>query len=345
MSVTAIQNQNAVNNGVQKPSQENALRKAAVQFEALLLNQLTSVLNKTSDDENKLFGSDGGTDLAKKLFSEQLANAMAKAGGIGLTDTILSQFGIGNSKVAPDKTATLSSAIAAVRDIKNESLSPVSSQKNFDVSKLIDKTGKINPILDRLGKATPNEAAIISTYSNDSKKDVSDEKWREPFLDKLKGIDYTNPKNQVRTNIPGVSSNKPVEFQLPVKGRISSSFGNRFHPIDKRVKFHTGLDIAARRGTPIKASADGTVIFSGRRGGYGNMVIIKHSDGKTSRYAHADSLTVKKGQEVSAGQKIATVGSTGKATGPHLHFEIRESGSPIDPQKVFSKVLLNDADK
>ncbi len=341
MSVTAIQNQITALNDAQKPSQEDALRKAAVQFEAVLLNQLTSVLNNTSDDKNKLFGSDGGTDLAKKLFSEQLATAMAEAGGIGLTKTILAQFSKSNSKSTPGKTNTLSGALAAVKDIKNESLSPVLAQKNFDVSKLIDKTGKINPILDRLGKVNPNDAAIISTYENETKQDISNAKWREPFLDKLKGIDYTNPANHVKTNVPGISLAKPIEFQLPVKGRISSSFGNRFHPIDKRVKFHSGLDIAAQRGTPIKASADGIVTFSGKRGGYGNMVIIKHSDGKISRYAHADQLVVKRGQEVSAGQKIATVGSTGKATGPHLHFEIRESGSPIDPRKVFSNVLPN----
>ena len=94
---------------------------------------------------------------------------------------------------------------------------------------------------------------------------------------------------------------------------------------------HKGLDIAAPTGTAIQASRAGTVIFSGRRGGYGNTVVVDHGGEQQTLYAHADTLKVKKGDQVSRGQEIATVGSTGNSTGPHLHFEIRRGGKAIDP--------------
>ncbi len=349
MEITALTNNNGISKATgQKSSQEDALRKAASQFEAVLLMQLTSVLNSSSDDKNKLFGKDGGTGLAKKMFSEQLATAMSEAGGIGLAETILKQFGIGDIKTISATNSPLSSAISAIKDIKNDALKVSDSPRDSDISTLIDRSGKTNPVINEVGNANSNEAQIISTYANERAKNTDSEQWREPFSDKLKGVDYTNPKNMsnnvsapsANTKNTSINPSKVVEFEIPVKGRISSNFGNRFHPIDKKVKFHGGLDIAARRGTPIAAAADGIVTFSGRRGGYGNMVIIEHSDGKISRYAHADRLVVKKGQEVYKGQKIATVGSTGKATGPHVHFEVRENNFPIDPKRVFSNVLL-----
>lgn len=121
-------------------------------------------------------------------------------------------------------------------------------------------------------------------------------------------------------------------WPLPIEGRVSSDYGMRMHPIDKVEKMHHGIDIAAKQGTPINAVASGVVKFAGVAGGYGNMVEIEHSDGHVSRYAHAHTLDVKPGQRVEAGEPIATVGSTGKSTGPHLHFEVRKpDGSSVNP--------------
>ena len=98
---------------------------------------------------------------------------------------------------------------------------------------------------------------------------------------------------------------------------------------------HTGLDIAASRGTPIKAAAAGTVTYSGTKGSYGNLVIITHADGTQTYYAHCNTLNVTAGQKVSQGQLIATVGSTGNSTGPHLHLEIRVNGVAQNPQNYL----------
>lgn len=120
-------------------------------------------------------------------------------------------------------------------------------------------------------------------------------------------------------------------WPLPVKGRISSYYGNRMHPILKKLRYHSGVDIAVPSGTPILAADDGVVIFSNTNGGYGKMVSIDHGAGISTVYAHCSSLLVRAGQKVSKGQKIALVGTTGLSTGPHLHFEVRKKGVPTDP--------------
>lgn len=118
---------------------------------------------------------------------------------------------------------------------------------------------------------------------------------------------------------------------LPVRGRVGSGFGMRFHPILHRYRMHTGVDIAAPTGTPIVATGGGEVIFAGRRGGYGNAVIIDHGRGKATLYAHMSSFAVSSGQVVSRGQMIGRVGSTGLSTGPHCHYEVRINGTPVNP--------------
>ena len=121
------------------------------------------------------------------------------------------------------------------------------------------------------------------------------------------------------------------KFHMPVSGRISSSYGYRRHPIYKVRKLHTGIDIAAPSGTRIRCAGDGTVVHSARWGGYGNCIIVDHGGGLATLYGHCSRLGVTNGQSVTQGQVIGYVGSTGMSTGPHLHFEVRKDGRPVDP--------------
>ncbi|MEW6279357.1 MAG: peptidoglycan DD-metalloendopeptidase family protein [Candidatus Eremiobacterota bacterium] len=121
-------------------------------------------------------------------------------------------------------------------------------------------------------------------------------------------------------------------YILPVRGWITSPFGYRVHPIRGTTIFHSGLDIAAESGTPIRAADNGRVIYSGWYGGYGYAVILDHGDGYSTLYGHCSALHVYEGQSVSQGHAIASVGSTGMSTGPHLHFEVRYHGNPVDPR-------------
>ena len=120
-------------------------------------------------------------------------------------------------------------------------------------------------------------------------------------------------------------------FIVPASGRRSSGFGMRRHPVLGTTRLHAGIDIAAPTGTAIRASARGTVVTARSMRGYGNTVIIDHGGGFSTLYGHCSRLYVRTGQRVSQGDRIAAVGSTGLSTGPHLHFEIRINGRPVNP--------------
>lgn len=117
----------------------------------------------------------------------------------------------------------------------------------------------------------------------------------------------------------------------PAYGVLTSEFGYRRSPFSRRWKFHSGIDVAAPRGTPIYAAAPGVVTFAGYNSGYGRMIEIDHGHGVKTRYAHNTSHFVQEGDVMDVGERIATVGSTGRATGPHVHFEVLIDGQQVDP--------------
>jgi len=122
---------------------------------------------------------------------------------------------------------------------------------------------------------------------------------------------------------------------LPAQGPYTSRFGTRYHPILKRRRPHNGVDIGAKNRSAIVAAASGIVITAGWKSGFGNTVVIDHGAGVSSPYAHCSVIFVKAGQKVNMGDRIAAVGSTGLATGPHLHFEVRLNGRPVNPRRYL----------
>lgn len=120
-------------------------------------------------------------------------------------------------------------------------------------------------------------------------------------------------------------------FSYPVRGRLTSPFGYRRHPIFKVVSFHSGVDLAAPYGTPVMASDNGRVIFNGWYGGYGKVVIVDHGMAFSTLYAHLSSATASRGKSIQKGETIGYEGQTGYSTGPHVHFEVRKNGRPQNP--------------
>ena len=121
----------------------------------------------------------------------------------------------------------------------------------------------------------------------------------------------------------------PMEFS-----RMTSGFALRFHPLMQSWRQHNGVDYSAPAGTPVRSVGDGVVEFAGRQNGYGNVIEVTHSSGRSTLYAHLSRIDVRKGQRIDQGQRVGTVGSTGWATGPHLHFEFRVAGQHQDPLGV-----------
>lgn len=135
---------------------------------------------------------------------------------------------------------------------------------------------------------------------------------------------------------PPAPSATPNDPAFPVLGQVSSRFGMRADPYEQTDRFHGGLDVAASEGSPVHVTEAGKVIFAGERGDYGNVVVVEHPRGVRTLYAHLSQIDVEAGAELRRGERLGAVGSTGRATGPHLHFEVSEEGTKIDPEAWLS---------
>ncbi|WP_027622206.1 M23 family metallopeptidase [Acetivibrio clariflavus] len=185
-----------------------------------------------------------------------------------------------------------------------------------------------------------NMESLTASRGSNSRSFIDDASELREILEKLRKIN--NSDDSIANKLS--ESEKKLQSYIetfptlwPADGPISSSFGYRTDPIYSSERKHEGIDIAASYGADIRASATGKVIFSGTNGNYGKCIIINHNNGITTLYGHASSLLVKEGQTVKKGDVIAKVGSTGKSTGPHLHFEVRINGTPDDPLKYLDK--------
>lgn len=138
-------------------------------------------------------------------------------------------------------------------------------------------------------------------------------------------------QNQLGTDSEAFAGHLPI---VPVEGSLTSTFGHRQDPIANHRRHHHGVDIAAPYGTPVRSAGAGVVTFAGERGDYGRLVIVRHGEGLETRYAHLGDTLVRPGDRVSAGTPLGRVGDSGRATGPHLHFEVRRGDAPVDPTTV-----------
>jgi murein DD-endopeptidase MepM/ murein hydrolase activator NlpD len=190
-----------------------------------------------------------------------------------------------------------------------------------------------------LGIGGPDELGLQNLATLGEKKQAEALKEMHQELSQLKGaasrqeaslqllIEYFEDKRSLYASTPSV---------WPVRGWVTSPFGNRTSPFSGILKFHEGIDIAAQTGTPVMAPADGVVIKAGFSTGYGNMVEISHGYGIKTVFAHNSRLNVKAGQQVKRGDVISYLGDSGSSTGPHLHYEVRLNGLPVNPMRYMN---------
>lgn len=193
---------------------------------------------------------------------------------------------------------------------KGEKIEQVCKRYQVD----LERTRKVNPTVD-LVSLKPGDEIFLPGARPEAVAEVKSE-----------GKKAKSPPSKGRDVQKGVRS-----YRWPVMGRINSPFGWRRHPVTRRRDFHTGIDIKADRGMLIRAARDGRVAYSGWMGGYGKVVVVEHAGGHSTFYAHCSTLLVGQGAKVSQGQNVARVGTTGRSTGPHLHFEVRKGNSPVNP--------------
>jgi len=209
----------------------------------------------------------------------------------------------------------------------NGNLDTVEKQVEYVFAKLL---------LSELRKTTAN--SMFSGREMSMFQEMLDDVVAEQLADEGRfGIGHMIADGPLPSPAPSVQARAAAAYQPPVAivdGHISSHFGRRTDPIHGQTRDHHGVDIAAPEGTPIRAWRSGEVVFAGDRGGYGNLIILRHADGSETRYAHCRDMKVRKGEVIGAGQTIGSVGQTGRATGPHLHFELRRDGEPVDPSEA-----------
>ncbi|MDO4690734.1 MAG: M23 family metallopeptidase [Fusobacterium sp.] len=207
---------------------------------------------------------------------------------------------------------------------------------------------KKNDTISKISKLYDVKAADIISFNDiDPKKlkaganiflkDVNYKKFMqiEQNLNKAPVKTKTSGTKKASSGSSSPSGSGSSGFAYPVKfSGVASPFGNRFHPVLKKYILHTGVDFVAKY-IPLRAAKDGVVSFTGNMSGYGKIIIIKHSDGYETRYAHLSVISTKVGEYVNKGDLIGKTGASGRVTGPHLHFEIRKDGVPKNPMKYL----------
>lgn len=301
---------------------------------------------KKTDENGETVTDDG----VEKILEDKLVNPFYIKNQEGMDDdTTLLKLCIArlNNKyiLAEDKTRFINNLRSVKEDtedlenVGNAGSMRNDSPRNEDVYRYISQLGITDNESHKYASVTPDSLTYddmgfitLDIVYTDNYKSVDTVKYSESTEENKFKLSDDKNTDKLKNTESSSDSFKEHSLNMPVKGRVSSKYGWRFHPVTGKRKFHKGIDIAAGKGTTISSVADGKVIFSGTKTGYGNIVEVKHSNGYITKYAHCNTLSVKVGDIVKSGQKIAEVGSTGVSTGNHCHFEIRNGkGEPVNP--------------
>lgn len=285
------------------------------------VNSLNSQISETSDDitrtEKQIAKKQKEMVEREKNLNERLV-VMYKNGSVGFVDVLM-----GSNSIS-EFVANLEMIQKIYRNDINVLETLQSEHAELEEIRADLKAKKVNLAEQKSQLAVEKAALDAKKKELEKEEDALKEEADRLTAEIVKLMD---------ANSPYVGGE--FEWPVPASRYITSSYGNRLHPTLKVWKFHTGIDIGASSGKNIVAAASGKVIMSTWYGGYGNFVMIDHGGGIVTCYGHASKLIAKKGDIVKRGQVIALVGSTGRSTGPHLHFEVRVNGDYVNPMNYY----------
>lgn len=250
------------------------IKTLAQQFEATLMQQMMAAMRDTmlGDEDAKGLGA---STMADQMHLE-LSMALAKAGGVGLTQSLLD---------------TLTARAGGVDRATTAGESPQALAERVALS---------------VGFTAPTTAPVLAAPP--------------------------------RPTVPTPAADHDHGSVLPADRHVSSAFGWRLDPFSRQERFHHGTDLRVAYGRDVKAATGGVVTFAGEKGGYGLTVIVDHGEGLETRYAHLSAIDVQVGGRVGAGEVIARSGNSGRSTGAHLHFEVRQDGQAMDPRQLEGRL-------
>lgn len=288
------------------------------------IKKLEENIEKTQEE---LIEAEANIEEKQETFNKRL-RVMYKTGSAGYIEILLSSTSISDFLSRQDMLKSIAKHDTELITYMKEQRDIIDARKaelNAQKAKVEVSKNKLEIRRRDLAKATRAKQDYMGRLETEHK---ALEKEIDASNKLAKELESEIVKLQVNTN---PYSGGTMSWPVPGYSRISSPFGYRIHPILKKKKFHSGIDIPAPTGSNVVAGSEGIVIHSGNLGGYGKVIMIDHGGGIVTLYAHNSRLIASNGQSVNKGDTIAKIGSTGMSTGPHLHFEVRKNGAYTNP--------------
>jgi murein DD-endopeptidase MepM/ murein hydrolase activator NlpD len=295
-------------------NQKAELEKVSEEFEAIFIAQLLKVMRETIEDSG-LLESGFGKSIYTELFDQEVSLNLARRGTLGISNLLYQSL---SNRL--DSTSQEKAGKAPVSETSTPPASAVTPSNNTVNS----ENPSLNLAKSTLGLTSPPYQSLSNSDAKESGKVPATNKT-EP-----------SPATDAPTANISESEEEISDLQLPVHAPISSAFGMRRDPFSHKAKFHKGLDLSAPEGMKVVPALQGKVVYAGYMTGYGNTVIVQHSDGLQTRYGHLGSIAVRAGDSVDSQNILGTVGNTGRSTASHLHFEVIRNGIAVDPVQNHS---------
>lgn len=282
--------------------------------------------------------------ITYKVKKKDTIPAIAKKYGVKQDTILMNNKNALNNKMKVGETITFPSIDGLYYKLeKNDTLSKIAKKYGISVVDIVDYNN-INPKKLKAGTTIFLKGVTLQKYKDvEGRLIAKEEKKKNKNKDKEKpektpkGTKGTPPPPPPQDDDDGgkAAAYSGAGFAYPVRyAGVSSPFGNRYHPVLKRYILHTGVDLVAKY-VPLRAAKAGVVTFAGNMSGYGKIIIIRHDNGYETRYAHLSVISTNVGEHVNQGDLIGKTGNSGRTTGAHLHFEIRQNGSPKNPMKYL----------